>query len=311
MAQENESEVKPGLELNIDVSFLPPVLAVYNGERLRSENFLSEYAHRLNPLSKVKMNQAGLIVFIKQLIHEKYDRRASIELAKISGIEPNIGIAFLELQEVEKELGREKLTKQLQANGITYKGAEKYMAESKAIDLWFKKKIVPEFQVNEAEALLYYSENTDKFKVKDRVKFAQIFCGFLLPDEKATAKRKIQEIQYQLSIGKKFSDMAKKYSEGKFAAQGGVQDKFYSEDELIDVLKPILRMELKKRSAIIESKNGFHLIEVLERRKAGQLKFNEVKNGLMLTMSMEKAKHAMNAKIEKHKKEAKFKILLD
>jgi len=98
MAQENESEVKPGLELNIDVSFLPPVLAVYNGERLRSENFLSEYAHRLNPLSKVKMNQAGLIVFIKQLIHEKYDRRASIELAKISGIEPNIGIAFLELQ---------------------------------------------------------------------------------------------------------------------------------------------------------------------------------------------------------------------
>ena len=310
-AQEEESKMKPGSELQIDVSFLPPVLALYNGKRLRTEQFLSENVHRLNPLSKVKMNEAGLIEYIKQLIDEKYDRIASLELAKLEGVEPNIGIAFLELKEMEKNIGKEALTKQLQANGVAYKSAAEYMAESKAIDEWFQKKIVPQFQVNEAEALLYYSENTKKFQVKDRVKFAQIYCGFLLPEEKAVAKRKIQEIQYQLSIGKKFSEMAKKYSEGKFAAQGGVQDKFYSEDELINELKPILKMDLNKRSAIIESRKGFHLIKVLDRREAGQLKFKDVKNGLMLTMSIEKAKHAMASKIETHKKLAKYKILLD
>lgn len=273
-AQKDDSQIKPGGELLIDVSFLPPVLALYDGKRLRTEHFLKENTHRLNPLSKMKMNEAGLKEFIKQLIDEKYDRVASLELAELVGLEPNIGISFLELQEMEKKLGRETLTKQLQVNGIAYESAAKYMAESTVIDQWFQQKLVPENQVNEAEALLYYSENTEKFKVKDRVKFAQIYCGFILAEGKEKARRKIQEVQYQLSIGKKFADMAKKYSDGKFASLGGVQDRFYNEDELIKELKPILKIDIGKRSTIIESPKGFHLIKVLERRDAGQLKFN-------------------------------------
>ena len=310
-AQEGESQIKPGSDLLIDVSFLPPVIALYDGKRLRTEDFLKESAHRLNPLSKVKMNEAGLKEFIKQLIDEKYDRVASLELAELVGLEPNIGISFLELQEMEKKLGKETLTKQLQASGVAYESAAKYMAESKAVDQWFQQKLVPENQVNEAEALLYYSENTEKFKVKDRVKFAQIYCGFILADEKSKASRKIQEVQYQLSIGKKFAEMARKYSDGKFASAGGIQDHFYSEDELINELKPILKMDVGKRSAIIESPKGFHLVKVLEKRGAAQLNFNEVKKGLMLTMSLEKAKQAMNQKIQKHKKDSGFRILVD
>lgn len=310
-AQQQEATVKAGSELLIDVSFLPPVLALYNGKRLKSADFLAEVAHRLNPLSREKVNEAGLKVFIKQLIHEKYDRIASLELASLAGIEPNIGISFLELQELEKKIGKDVMLKQLQASGIPYESAAAHMAESKAIDQWFHKKIVPENQVNEAEALLYYSENTDKFKVKDRVKFAQVYCGFLLPEEKTAAARKIQEVQYQLSIGMKFSDLAKKYSEDKFASFGGVQEKFYSEDELIKELKPVLKMDLEKPSAIIESRNGFHIIKVIEKRKAGQLQFGEIKKGLMLTMSMEKAKEAVNVLVEQHKKANKLQILVD
>ena len=307
---EDESKLKPGAELKIDVSFLPDELAEFNGQKLLAKDFLPTVAHKLNPLAKEKTSPALITRYIISLIQEKYNRKVSLELAGLAGVEPNIGLSFLELQKMEKDLGKKALTEKLLENGVSYEEAPKFMAESKAIDEWFKTKILPENQVNEAEALLYYSENQDQLKQPERVKFAQIFTGFFLEEEKRQARKKITEAHYDLSIGKKFAETAKKYSEGRLAENGGVEEKFYSRDELPDELKLLFDMKVEETSKVIQSNSGFHIIKVLEKRKAGIPKFSEVKNGLILTMSLEKARASMNQLIKERKKELGFKIFL-
>lgn len=307
---EDESKLKPGAELKIDVSFLPDILAEFNGQKLMTKDFLPTVAHKLNPLAKEKTSPTLIARYIVSLIQEKYTRKVSLELADLAGVEPNIGLSFLELQKMEKDLGKKALTEKLLENGVSYEDAPKFMAESKAIDEWFKSKILPENQVNEAEALLYYSENQDKLKQAERVKFAQIFTGFFLEEEKRVARKKITEAHYDLSIGKSFADTAKKYSEGRLAENGGTEEKFYTKNELPDELKLLFDMKVGETSNVIKSNSGFHIIKILEKRAAGIPKFSEVKNGLILTMSLEKAKAAMNRLIKERKKELGFKILL-
>lgn len=310
MSAEEESKVKPGAQLHVDLSHLPEVLAIFNGEKLKAAEFFKDNASRINLLSKQKISKAGINRFLISLIEEKYTRIVSLELAALDGVEPNIGLSFLELQNMEKEMGRKAVTDQLLKNGIEYDGAARYMAESKAIDEWFKEKILAKNHVNEAEALLYYSENKDSFATKDRVKFAQIYTGFLYAEDKKVARKNIAEANYQLTIGKSFEETAKKFSQGSFAAEGGVQDRFYSADDLIDELKPILGLKTGERTNVIESRTGFHILKILEKRKAGIPDFSEIKNGLILTMSMEKAKSLMHQKIDQRKKELGFKIFI-
>lgn len=307
---EEESVLKPGVGLRVDVSHLPNELAVFNGEKLKAGAFLRSQASRINPLSKQKISRAGLNQFIITLIEEKYNRIVSLELAALDGLEPNIGLSFLELQKMEKDLGRKAMTEELLKNGIEYDDAPRYMAESKVLDSWFRDKILMKSEVNEAAALLYYSENKEKFTTKERVRFAQIYIGFLNLEDKKNARRKIAEANYELTVGKEFESVAKSFSQGTFAAKGGEQDRFYSSDELIEVLKPIMSLKLGQRTNVIESETGFHIIKVLERRKAGVPDFSEIKKGLMLTMTMERAKSIMRLKIEQRKKELGYKILI-
>lgn len=307
---EEKSELKPGMELQVDVSHLPAELAVFNGAKLKSEAFLKSVAARINPLSKQKISKFELNRFIISLIEEKYNRIVSLELAGLDGIEPNIGLSFLELQKMEKDLGRKVMTEQLLKSGVEYDDAPRYMAESKAIDEWFKEKLLPSSEINEAEALLYYSENAEKFATKDRVKFAQIYIGFLHLEDKKLARKNIAEANYELTIGKDFKSIVKKFSQGTFAAKGGEQDRFYSEAELIDELKPIMSLKKGQRTNVIESRTGFHILKILEKRKAGVPDFSEIKKGLILTMSMERAKDVMRQKIEQRKKELGFKVLI-
>ncbi|MCM8541698.1 MAG: peptidylprolyl isomerase [Lentisphaeraceae bacterium] len=310
LTAEDDTRLKPGVNLRIDVSHLPAELAVFNGQKLMAKDFLNSVASRLNPLAKQRISQPELDRFIISLIEEKYNRIVSLELAALDGIEPNIGLSFLELQEMEKELGRKAVTQELIKNGIEYKDAAKHMAESKAIDEWFREKILNLSDVNEAEALLYYSENKEKLATKDRVKFAQIYIGFHHDKEKKIARKNIAEANYELAIGKEFKDIAKKYSQGAFAAKGGEQDKFYSVDELIEELKPIMSLEVGQKTNVIESKIGFHIVKVLDKREAGIPNFSEIRKGLMFTMSLEKAKDIMKQKIEQRKKELGYKILI-
>ncbi len=303
-------ELKPGIELLVDVSFLPEVLGEYKGEKILKQEFLPTVAGKLNLFAREKFTEFQLKQLVVALLREKYERLAALELAKLEGVEPNLGIAEMELANIEKELGKKGLTEKLQELGVSFAEAPRVMSEISTIDQFYLSKVLPANEVNEAEALVYYTDNKGQFDLPLRVKLAHIYIGFNDDATKKMAQEKISQASLELQISKNFAEAARKFGENPTAKDGGVEDRFYTENELPNEMKGLVNIEVGGVSSVIEVRNGFYLFQVLEKRAAGLVKVSEVKKGWMLSLSLEKGKQAMKKKVEEKLIEGKFKIFI-
>lgn len=80
------------------------------------------------------------------------------------------------------------------------------------------------------------------------------------------AEEKIKKALEELEKKKNFSEVAKNYSEGITAKEGGELG-WFSKDQLIaDIVEPVFFLEKGKRTGIIESPLGFHIVEVEDKK---------------------------------------------
>jgi hypothetical protein len=81
----------------------------------------------------------------------------------------------------------------------------------------------------------------------------------------AGAKAKIEEARKTLSDRKAFADVAKEFSEGKTAKEGGELGWYLYDDFALELRDAAKNQTIGSPSAIIESSLGFHILLVLER----------------------------------------------
>ena len=90
---------------------------------------------------------------------------------------------------------------------------------------------------------------------------------FLKEDESAKkSKEQIAKANEELKKKKLFSDVAKEYSQGSTAKDGGELG-WFGRDQLIpDISKDVFSLEKGKRSDVLESVLGFHIVEVEDKK---------------------------------------------
>lgn len=125
-----------------------------------------------------------------------------------------------------------------------------------------------EYLKNNLEKL--YGWSVDDFKkniVKPDLYQEKIFANIGKNDPSfEEGRKKIDEAKNDLSKGMSFSDVAKKYSQGESAKNGGALGWFNANQMLPEVAVVIFNLEKGKQSDIIESSIGFHIV-LLEDKK--------------------------------------------
>ena len=150
---------------------------------------------------------------------------------------------------------------------------------------WAKDQLARQFvqqdlKVNQAvahqEMLEVYLANKEKYAVRARSKWEQIMVRFDKHDSRAAAKKKIAELGNQIIHGANLAAVAKKQSDGFRAAQGGQHD-FTGKGALVlkEIDEAIFTLPVNKLSDIIESRDGYHIVRVLERNDASYTPFTE------------------------------------
>lgn len=97
---------------------------------------------------------------------------------------------------------------------------------------------------------LYEEELLKKFQTEDQ--------------GKVIAEQKIKEANEQLATGKNFATVAKEYSEGQTASEGGELGWFSIEDLAPDLQQPVQDAKRGVPTAVIESSLGFHILNLVE-----------------------------------------------
>ena len=131
--------------------------------------------------------------------------------------------------------------------------------------------------VSDKEILDYYNANYEGKTSEAKVKLAQIFN---------TNKTTIDQALVELKSGAPFEDIAKKYSQGPEATNGGVIG-YIKKGEGISIFDKAFDIVGQNETSVVQSEYGFHILRVLEYVPAGKITLESVKQSIITQLANE------------------------
>lgn len=172
---------------------------------------------------------------------------------------------------------RNKLTRTLHAEGMTYEGFRRQVREQIIVEALRNKHVTSEILISPQKIENYYAQNREQFKVNDEVKVRMIVLNAAPGTDRVEIRSRAEQILLLARQGKSFGELAKQYSEGSQRQQGGDygwRERSFFRKELADVafsLKP------GQVSPVIETPEAFYLMQVEEVRLARVRPVGEVR----------------------------------
>jgi peptidyl-prolyl cis-trans isomerase C len=176
-----------------------------------------------------------------------------------------------------------------------------------AINELVKTQIAEKVKISDGETKEFYNENLDRFKQPEEVKASHILIKVdadATESQKAEARKKIEDVQAKLNKGEDFAALAKEYSEGPSSTRGGDLDYFKRGQMVKPFEDAAFALEIGQVSEIVETPFGLHLIKVFDKKPAGVMAYNEVKDRLEQHLKQQKVKQGVDLYLDGLKKDA-------
>ncbi len=191
--------------------------------------------------------------------------------------------AAIEKIKADNHLTQEDLLAELKEQGMTYEkyrsNIRKELERVELVNFEVKSKII----ILEEKIKEYYEKNKKQFTSNEKVRLAVIVLRQedpSDPDETRSLNHKAQEILGRLKNGENFGELARKYSQGPGASEGGDMG-FFKSSELNPKLREVVReMSAGEVSGPITMPSGIQIIKVLEKHGGGVRPFEEVKDAI-------------------------------
>jgi peptidyl-prolyl cis-trans isomerase SurA len=195
----------------------------------------------------------------------------------------NIPESYFEnrLQEEIKSYGdRLTLTKTLQAEGITFEQYKKRSRERIIVEIIMREKMPRDNDliISPTKIQKYYDDNPDKFKLEDQVKLRMIVVTNQPADPSFSAEALAKEILAKIDEGSAFAEMAKLYSQGSQAAEGGSWNWVQRSVLAADLGQAAFSLKAGQHSGVIVRPDGAYIMLVEETKVAHVKPLSEVRD---------------------------------
>lgn len=270
----------------------PNTVAMVNGEIISREDFSHELRRNLSSVDPVEPRSPEQIEPVRRaLLDELIDRTLLLQAAR----RVNIVIPPEEIDRRVMQIGGEYpaggLDEMLAQSGLTMADFKLKTAGLLAIEKLFDEHVYPRVAVTEEEIRQYFEENKDKFHEPEKVRVQQIVVKSI---EEA---RRLQQLLRQ---GKKFPDLARKYSLTPDAKVGGDLGFFARGQMPAEFDEVAFRLGVGQVSDVVATDYGFHLVKVLERRPAQKRELTEARKDVeekILTLKRAEAQRSYVARL--------------
>lgn len=184
---------------------------------------------------------------------------------------------------------------------ISLEEYKKLLKESLIVKEWLNKLIEKSITVSEDEVKNRYNK-IDKTK-KSIVKYHVLHIVTTDYNNALNARR-------ELLKGKSFKEVALKYSVGPEKDQGGDLG-YIVLDDMPDIFQKIKSLSIKRISPVYKSDYGYHIFQVLDKKKEVEVEYEVLKPKLYQEIFAEKVEKFINDYVEVLKKNAKITINID
>jgi peptidyl-prolyl cis-trans isomerase C len=249
-----------------------------------------------------------------QVLESLIDRELLFQESKKEGIEVKAEAVSDQLQKIEQKYpNKEEFKKLLSEMGLTESDVQSQIARGMAIQQLIDKEVTEKIMVSDEETRSFYDKNPQLFQQPEQVKASHILIK-VAPDapddQKAEARRKIEAVQQKVRKGEDFATLAKTYSEGPSGPRGGDLGYFRRGQMVKPFEEAAFSLKPSETSEIVETRFGYHLIKVEDKKPAKKMTYAEVKDRLNDHLKKQKAQSEADAYIETLRKDAEIEKFL-
>ena len=308
-AETETEKPKPNAPAQVDTKVVEPkqvvkaaadgVAVTVNGQDITENQIEAEIqkiAPRMQPgyleKNREKVRQQTLDrMIILRLLEEK------VKAAKIVVTEEEVLAQIKEVASQQK-MSLDDFKAMLKTRGMNYDEWKQQMQFERRVQLQklFDAEFADQLNVTESDANDYYSANTKRYEMQEQVKASHIL---IKPDTtdpntdpneaKAKALAEAQDLLKQIKEGADFAELAKATGGYPSAPRGGDLG-FRTRGGGWDPPFEKVAFELKvgQTSDVVETRFGYHIIMVTDRKEAGVTTFEQAKDNIIKMLKQQK-----------------------
>lgn len=175
---------------------------------------------------------------------------------------------------------------------------------------WMQSQIKDGDKVDVADAKKFYETNTEEFKNPETVKASHILFMINKDDSDEVVKQKeaaAKKAEARAKKGEDFSKLAKELSEEPGAKESGGDLGFFAKDRMVPEFAEVaFTLKPGTISDPVKTQFGWHVIKVTEKKPAGTVPFDEVKDQIIAYLKSAKQREAVQAVLKKLKDSAQI-----
>ncbi len=194
-----------------------------------------------------------------------------------------------EQKRMQERLGKpEQFDQVLRDNGVTEAQFREQLRRSLLVTRFVDRDITAGVTVSDEEARRYYDQNPTEMKRPESARFSQIMVRVPLEAtaaQRAERRQRIEAILKELRAGEDFADLARKHSDGPEAAQGGGSGVLLRGGGPPPIELAVFSLAAGEISDIVETRLGYHILKVIERRPDRVLTFEEAKPSIVTKLA--------------------------
>jgi parvulin-like peptidyl-prolyl isomerase len=193
--------------------------------------------------------------------------------------------------------------------GSSLRKMRRTWAKEQLVRFFLSKQLNVDTDVTHQEMLDFYREHEAEYLLPARAKWEQVMVRFDQFSSREEARKAIVELGDKIVYGAKLDAVAKESSQGYLASEGGQHD-WTTQDALVlkELDKAIFELPVGKLSDIIETRDGYHIVRVIEREAKGKKSFLEAQVEIKKKLEEQKREAAFREHLTKLKQEIPVQI---
>jgi peptidyl-prolyl cis-trans isomerase SurA len=221
----------------------------------------------------------------KDLLRDLVDQALLTERAKDMGISVETDV-IKRLDELRKQnnLGSmEEMEKEVEKQGLGWEDLKTQIRNSLLTQEVIRREVGSHINIPNDEVKKYYDEHQKDFVRPEQVVLAEIFLSTegKSPEEMSSVEKKAEDLRNRVVKGEDFNEIAKHFSEGSTAKDGGNLGTF-EHGQLSKQLEDIVfQMNKGQLTEVIQTKTGFEVLKVEAHFEAGLQPQDKVENEIM------------------------------
>jgi peptidyl-prolyl cis-trans isomerase SurA len=233
----------------------------------------------------------------KNTLRDLIDQSLLVQRGKDMGlnVEPEVIKRLDQLRQQNKIDSMEDLEKAVSAQGSNWEDFKNNIRNGILTQRVISNEVGSHITIGKEEIAKYYDEHKKEFVRPEQVALREIEVTTegKKDEELPDLKKKAETALKRVKDGEDFGEIAKRFSDSSTAKQGGFLG-VYKRGELSKQLEDIVfKMKKNELTDVMDTKQGYLVLQVLERYEAGEQPLNKVENEIMDHLYSQRMEPAM------------------